>query len=122
MSQILFLDTPENFSNLILKKKISVKNGFFLNFLEIFWNFLERTGQKWVKKWRAQGQHYFIFFKILSGFQKCPSFSCRPGGSTRKSRFCEARWSRKSKNLNKITKNIFFVGNFQLVWTFNSEY
>ena len=49
MSQILFLDTPENFSNLILKKKISVKNGYFWNFLELFWNFLERNGLKWVK-------------------------------------------------------------------------
>ena len=46
MSQILFLDTPENFSNLILKKKISVKNGFFFEF---FGNFLEIFGKNWPK-------------------------------------------------------------------------
>ena len=97
ISQILFLDTPDNFSNLILKKKFSVKNGFFWSKLEFFRKKYSKIGLKWVKKWRAQGQHHFIFFKILSGFQKCPSFLCRPGGTTRKSRFCEARWSRKSK-------------------------
>ena len=65
-------------------------------FLEFFLIFLEFFGKKWSKmgqKWRAQSKHHFIFFKILSGFQKCPSFSCRPGGTTRKSRFCEPRWN-----------------------------
>ena len=41
MSQILFLDPPVNISNLILKKKIFVKNGFFwkiLAFFGIFWS------------------------------------------------------------------------------------
>ena len=42
MSQILFLDPPVNISNLILKKKIFVKNGFF-------WKILAFFGKKWSK-------------------------------------------------------------------------
>ena len=48
MSQILFLDTPGDVSNLMLKKKISVKNGIIWNFFDFFWQVITypKSGQK----------------------------------------------------------------------------
>ena len=78
MSQILFLDTPENFSNLILKKKISVKNGYFWNFLEFFWNFLERNGLKWVKNGGLKANTTSSSSKFCQDFKNARVFHVDP--------------------------------------------
>ena len=66
------------------------------------------------KQPKIWNEDHFIFFKILSGFQKCPTFSCRFKGITTKSRFgcyitftlllhyLHTSWGKLNQNINQV--------------------